>query len=101
MDSNFLTKTLEISNPIHRSKISLKAMDAVLFGPPNQFSNRSKEIFLTVALILAISGMLYAIRLHQRSQNDIQKMMLDMKDLTKAEESLKVLQGGRVIQLSI
>ncbi len=67
-------------------------MDAVLFGPPQQFSNRSKEIFLTIALIIAICGMLYAFRLHQRSQEDIQKMVLDMKELSKAEETLKGLQ---------
>lgn len=93
MESNFLVKILAISNPIHRSKISLKAMDAVLFGPPRLFSNRSKEIVLTIALIVALAVMLIALRKHQISQQDIQKMGLDMKALLKAEETLRGLQA--------
>ena len=38
--SSYLSKVVGVTNPIHRSKITLKAMDVVLFGPP-------KEIFST------------------------------------------------------
>ena len=41
-DSTFI-KQLGITNPIHRSKITLKAMDVVLFGPPKEPSNLLKE----------------------------------------------------------
>jgi len=87
-----LTKVLGINNPIHRSKITLKATDVVLFGPPSKATTTWKEIILTLALALAILGLFYALRLHRQSQDDIQKMMLDMKELSKAEETLKDLQ---------
>lgn len=90
--SNYLTKVLGISNPIHRSKITLKAMDIVLFGPSNRSSTTMKEIFLSLALGLSTLGLFYAFRLHKRSQKDIQKMICDMKELSKAEETLKDLQ---------
>jgi len=90
--SSYLTKELGINNPIHRSKITLKATDVVLFGPPSKVTTTWKEIILTLALALAILGLFYAVRLHKQSQDDIQKMMLDMKELSKAEETLKDLQ---------
>ena len=31
---HFKTKTLGIKNAVHKQKLSLKATDAVLFGPP-------------------------------------------------------------------
>lgn len=33
-NSQFLSNVLGIKDPIHKQKISLKAMDVVLFGPP-------------------------------------------------------------------
>lgn len=33
-NEQFLTKVLGIKDPKHRSKITIKAMDVVLFGPP-------------------------------------------------------------------
>jgi len=60
--STFLTKQLGITNPIHRSKITLKAMDVVLFGPPKEYSSTVKDIILTTLLVIAITGLIYAYR---------------------------------------
>lgn len=35
-NGHFMTAILGITDPIHRQKISLKAMDVVLFGPPKR-----------------------------------------------------------------
>ncbi len=67
-------------------------MDIVLFGPPNRSSTTMKEILLSMALGLSTLGLFYAFRLHKRSQQDIQKMICDMTELSKAEETLKDLQ---------
>ena len=50
---------LGISNPIHRSKITLKAMDVVLFGPPKDSSSMLKDVILSSLLVLAVSGFIY------------------------------------------
>lgn len=64
----------------------------VLFGSPTKTAFTVKELILTLALALAIIGLFYALKLHKQSQHDIQKMMLDMRELSKAEETLKDLQ---------
>ena len=42
--AQFMTAILGISNPIDRQKISLKAMDVVLFGPPKRKSTSLKGL---------------------------------------------------------
>lgn len=90
--SSFLTKILGVTNPIHRSKITLKAMDVVLFGPPRDPSSTTKDIILTSLLVIAITGLAYAYRQNKRSQEHLKRMMSDMEGLSKAEETLKDLQ---------
>ena len=90
--SNFLPKVLGITNPIHRSKISLKAMDVVLFGPPRDTNNFLKDAVLTSLLVVALSGCLYAYRQNKKSQDHINRMMRDMDGLAMAEQSLIDLQ---------
>jgi len=88
----FLAKVVGVSNSIHRSKIALKAMDLVLFGPPREHSNFWKDMILTSLLLMAFTGLLYAYRQNRRSQEHLQKMMADMDSLSKAEETLQELQ---------
>ena len=90
--SSFLTKVLGVTNPIHRSKITLKAMDVVLFGPPRDPSSTTKDIILTSLLVIAITGLAYAYRQNKKSQAYLRRMMSDMEGLSKAEETLKDLQ---------
>lgn len=90
--SSYLNKVLGISNPIHRSKISLKAMDVVLFGPPRDTSNVLKDVILTSLLVIAVTGLLYAYRQNKKSQQHLQRMMTDMDSLAVAEQTLQELQ---------
>jgi len=92
-DPNYLSKVLGITNSIHRSKISLKAMDVVLFGPPKESSNWLKDTFLTVLLLLLTSALLWAYRAKRLSEEAVGKMLRDMESLAKAEEALKDMQG--------
>ncbi|XP_035233663.1 stromal interaction molecule homolog isoform X1 [Stegodyphus dumicola] len=82
---------LGIKDPIHKHKISLKAMDVVLFGPPRNH-NYLKDIILTLSLGIAILGCWFAFVQHKKSQAQLRKTMKDMESLQYAEESLRQLQ---------
>ena len=90
--SSYLTKVLGVSNPIHRSKITLKAMDVVLFGPPKETSSIVKDMILTSLLVLAIALLGYAYKQNKKSQEHLRRMMTDLEGLSKAEDCLRDLQ---------
>jgi len=92
VSTGYLAKVVGVTNAIHRSKITLKAMDIVLFGPPKSDSNPIKDLILTSLLIAAVTGLLYAYRQNRKSQLHLKKMMQDMEGLSKAEQSLIELQ---------
>ena len=89
--SSFLSKTIGVTNPIHRSKISLKAMDVVLFGPPKEIFNTWKDVVFTTLLLLAVSSLFLAYRQNKKSQDHLRKMTSDMESLSRAEEELQHL----------
>ncbi len=89
---HYLSKVVGISSPIHRSKLTLKAMDVVLFGPPRDNSNFWKDTVLTGLLLLAVTGLFYAYHQNKRSKGQLKKMMADLDSLSRAEETLKDLQ---------
>ncbi len=89
---HYLAKVVGVTNPIHRSKITLKAMDVVLFGPPRDHSNFWKDMILTSLLMAAVTGLMYAYWQNKRSKAHVRQMMSDMESLAKAEETLKELQ---------
>ncbi|GFT56387.1 stromal interaction molecule homolog [Nephila pilipes] len=82
---------LGIKDPIHKHKISLKAMDVVLFGPPRNH-NYLKDGILALSVGLATIGCWFAFVQHKKSQSHLRKTMKDMESLQKAEESLRNLQ---------
>ncbi len=88
---HFLSRVVGISSPTHRSKITLKAMDLVLFGPPRDQSTW-KDTILTSLLVLAVSCLCYAYRQNKKSKGELKKMMADLDSLAKAEETLQDLQ---------
>jgi len=92
VSTGYLAKVVGVTNAIHRSKITLKAMDVVLFGPPKSDSSPIKDLILTSLLLAAITGLFYAYRQNRKSQLHLKKMMQDMEGLSKAEESLLELQ---------
>lgn len=90
---SYLNKVLGITNPIHRSKITLKAMDVVLFGPPKDSSSMLKDVILTTLLVLALSGFVYAYRQNKKSREHLQRMISDMESLSAAEKTLQEMQA--------
>lgn len=92
VSNQYLAKVVGVTNAIHRSKVALKAMDVVLFGPPRDHNHFWKDMILTSLLVLAVTGLFYAYRQNKRSQEHLQKMMHDLDGLSKAEETLQELQ---------
>ena len=93
VSSQYLGKVVGIENPIHRSKITLKAMDVVLFGPPKDSSNFFKDVLLSSLLVLTATLLFYAYRQDSKSKEHLKKMLVDMDGLAKAEKELKELQS--------
>jgi len=91
-ETSFLTKRLGITNPIHKSKITLKAMDVVLFGPPKEPNNLLKDMLVAMLLIALIGALTWAYQQKKRSEQELSKMIKDMESLTKAEQMLQEMQ---------
>jgi len=89
----YLSTAIGIKDMIHRQKISLKAQDVVLFGPPKEYNNYVKDILLTTFSIVAsiICWVVYA--RYKSSQRELTKMLQDMEVLAKAEKELLDLQS--------
>jgi len=92
-EPNFLNKVLGISNSIHRSKISLKAMDIVLFGPPKESSHWLKDLLLTSLLLALGTALVWAHRTKRLSEEKVNRMMKDFESLAKAEQALSEMQS--------
>ena len=74
VSTGYLAKVVGVTNAIHRSKITLKAMDVVLFGPPKSDSNPLKDLVLTTLLLAAVTGLVYAYRQNRKSQLHLKKV---------------------------
>ncbi|KAH9519926.1 Stromal interaction molecule 2 [Bulinus truncatus] len=86
-----LLAALGIRNPVHKQKLSLKAMDTVLFGAPKRVHSYTKDLLLVSSLIIAVGGCWFACLHHRYSQTQVRKMMKDLESLQKAEDALKKL----------
>ena len=89
---SFMSKVLGIKNPIHRSKITLKAMDVVLFGPPKEPSSFFKDVVFSAILIVATIGFVYAYQQDKKAKENLKRLMGDMEALADAEKELRELQ---------
>ncbi|GFO06232.1 stromal interaction molecule 1-like [Plakobranchus ocellatus] len=85
-----LLTALGIRN-VHKQRLALKAMDAVLFGAPKRGHSFTKDLLLVSSLILAVGGCWFAYLHHRYSQTQVKKMMKDLESLQKAEDALKKL----------
>ncbi|XP_033104686.1 stromal interaction molecule 1-like isoform X2 [Anneissia japonica] len=90
--AQIIQKVLGISNPVHRHKISINAMDVVLFGPPKQHNSYIKDWTLVISVVLAVGGCWFAYVQHRYSQYHAQQMMKELESLQKAEDSLREYQ---------
>ncbi|XP_061189084.1 stromal interaction molecule 1-like isoform X3 [Saccostrea echinata] len=91
-NNNFTKNVLKIKNAIHRQKISVKAMDLILFGPPKEKHNFVKDLILMTSLVTALVGCGIAYTFHKSSKVQMKKVMEEMENLQKAEDSLMELQ---------
>ncbi|XP_043189307.1 stromal interaction molecule homolog isoform X2 [Amphibalanus amphitrite] len=91
-NNHYLSGVLGIKDPRHKQKIMLKAMDAVLFGPPKDSSNLVKDALLLTLLLVVCVGCWLVYRQNQKFKRRMLKMTADMESLTKAEQTLLGLQ---------
>ncbi|XP_071477939.1 stromal interaction molecule 2-like [Diadema antillarum] len=91
-NGHFMTAILGITDAKHRQKISLKAMDVVLFGPPKPMHNYLKDWLLVLSLVVALGGCWFAFIQHRYSQSHVKQLLREMETLSRAEDSLKELQ---------
>lgn len=89
-NEQFLTKVLGIKDPKHRSKITIKAMDVVLFGPPK--GSHVKDLVLVSLLTLALIGCFKAYQRNRQYEGQLSDMLRDMEKLKEAEENLRHLE---------
>lgn len=83
---------LGIKDPIHKHKLSLKAMDVVLFGPPKDSQNYWKDFILVILLICGGLGVWYGIRQNKKFRDHLNRMTNDVDSLQRAEKALENLQ---------
>ncbi|XP_076468369.1 stromal interaction molecule homolog [Babylonia areolata] len=86
--NTYMSTILGIKNPVHKQKLTLKAMDTVLFGPPPKRHNYLKDLALMVSLVFAAAGCLFGLAHHKYSQAQVRKMNRELEALQKAEDSL-------------
>ncbi|KRT86399.1 hypothetical protein AMK59_44, partial [Oryctes borbonicus] len=88
---NYLSM-LGIKDPIHKQKISLKAMDVVLFGPPKDGGHHWKDLVLVILIIGGGIGFWYGFQQNKKFKLHVNRMCKDMEGLQNAELTLEKLQ---------
>ncbi|XP_030750761.1 stromal interaction molecule homolog isoform X1 [Sitophilus oryzae] len=89
-NDNFLG-LLGIKDPIHKHKISLKAMDVVLFGPPKD-EITWKDITLIMSAIVVLLGSWLAYQQNKKFKSHLNRMNQDMDSLQNSEQALEKMQ---------
>lgn len=89
---HYVGSVLGVKDPIHKQKIALKAMDAVLFGPPRETGTRWKDWLLLTLILVAIFGSWYAYQQNKNAKIHLRRMVRDMEGLQKAENALQDMQ---------
>ncbi|XP_044748294.1 stromal interaction molecule homolog isoform X2 [Coccinella septempunctata] len=90
VNNNYLS-SIGIKDPIHKQKISLKAMDVVLFGPPKD-GQYWKDVIL-IALVISLGvGFWYGVQQNKKFKEHLNRMNKDMDSLQNAEKALQSLQ---------
>uniref|UniRef100_H2UKS7 Stromal interaction molecule 2 n=1 Tax=Takifugu rubripes TaxID=31033 RepID=H2UKS7_TAKRU len=93
-EPSFMSQQLKILDQRHKQKLNLKALDAVLFGPPlRPQHNWMKDFVLMVSIVIGVGGCWFAYVQNKSSKVHISRMMKDLESLQHAEQSLLDLQG--------
>ncbi|KAM9426815.1 stromal interaction molecule 2 [Pholidichthys leucotaenia] len=93
-EPSFMSVQLKIIDQRHKQKLNLKALDAVLFGPPlRPQHNWMKDFVLMVSVVIGVGGCWFAYVQNKSSKVHISQMMKDLESLQHAEQSLLELQS--------
>ncbi|MEQ2174753.1 hypothetical protein GOODEAATRI_011131, partial [Goodea atripinnis] len=93
-EPSFMSMQLKILDQRHKQKLNLKALDAVLFGPPlRPQHNWVKDFVLMVSIVIGVGGCWFAYIQNKSSKVHISQMMKDLESLQNAEQSLLDLQS--------
>lgn len=93
-EPSFMSMQLKILDQRHKQKLNLKALDAVLFGPPlRPQHNWLKDFILMISIIIGVGGCWFAYIQNKSSKIHISQMMKDLESLQHAELSLIELQS--------
>uniref|UniRef100_A0A3B4VJW5 Stromal interaction molecule 2 n=1 Tax=Seriola dumerili TaxID=41447 RepID=A0A3B4VJW5_SERDU len=93
-EPSFMSMQLKILDQRHKQKLNLKALDAVLFGPPLLLLNVVLFHFvLMVSIVIGVGGCWFAYVQNKSSKVHISQMMKDLESLQNAEQSLLDLQS--------
>lgn len=91
-DSQFINK-LGINDPSARKKISIKAIDVVLFGPPKYVnSSKLRDTLVSIITVIAISFCFIFYKKSIASQKALHEMQENLESLQKAEDQMQELQ---------
>ncbi|XP_056229030.1 stromal interaction molecule 2 [Seriola aureovittata] len=92
-EPSFLSIHLRVQDQRDKQKLNIKALDAVLFGPPTRPPhNYMKDLLLIVSVVMGVGGCWFAQAQNKASKVHIAKMMKDLESLQRAEQSLIDLQ---------
>uniref|UniRef100_A0A8C4R9M0 Stromal interaction molecule 1b n=1 Tax=Eptatretus burgeri TaxID=7764 RepID=A0A8C4R9M0_EPTBU len=84
---------LKVGERSHRRKLQLKAMDAVLFGPPPGVQrNRLKDLALLLSVLAGLGGCWFSFSQNRSYRDHIRRMNDDLASLQCAEQNLAELQ---------
>ncbi|KAM3591018.1 uncharacterized protein V6R79_020772 [Siganus canaliculatus] len=93
-EPSFMSTQLKILDQRHKQKLTLKALDAVLFGPPlRPQHNWTKDFILMVSIVIGVGGCWFAYVQNKSSKVHVSQMMKDLESLQHAEQSLLDLQS--------
>uniref|UniRef100_A0A8C1G1L3 Stromal interaction molecule 2b n=1 Tax=Cyprinus carpio TaxID=7962 RepID=A0A8C1G1L3_CYPCA len=93
-EPSFMSMQLKILDQRHKQKLNLKALDAVLFGPPlRPHHHWLKDFVLMISIIIGVGGCWFAYIQNKSSRIHISQMMKDLESLQHAEQSLIELQS--------
>ncbi|XP_053714647.1 stromal interaction molecule 2 isoform X2 [Synchiropus splendidus] len=93
-EPSFMSTQLKILDQRHKQKLNLKALDAVLFGPPlRPQHNWMKDFVLMISIVIGVGGCWFAYVQNKSSKVHISQMMKDLESLQKAEQSLLDMQS--------
>ncbi|XP_030287236.1 stromal interaction molecule 2 isoform X1 [Sparus aurata] len=93
-EPSFMSMQLKILDQRHKQKLNLKALDAVLFGPPlRPQHNWMKDFVLMISIVIGVGGCWFAYVQNKSSKVHISQMMKDLESLQHAEQSLLDLQS--------